>query len=177
MSFIQFTKTTGRNVTIPTAATPSAVGLDLYSSEKKVIGAFEFQTIDTGITVTFPPGTYGRIAGKFGLTSQGYLVGGGVIGNNATSIKVTVFNLTQKEKTFFIEDQIAQLICEEYKNPFTVDERREEFVAKAISLSSCDLAICEPSEKSVVETDKAGKRFHHKICLFMFIYYFLRTGK
>jgi dUTP pyrophosphatase len=76
--------------------------------------------VSTGVAVKLPPGVYGRVAPRSGLSvKNGIQVGAGVIdADYRGEIKVLLFNQTL-DNTFEVEpgDRIAQLICERCELP------------------------------------------------------------
>ena len=67
-------------VRIPTWGSPDTAGYDLYSAEEKVVPAHGKTLINTQISITTPPGTYGRIAPRSGLAAKNMIAtGAGVI--------------------------------------------------------------------------------------------------
>ena len=65
---------------VPTRGSSDAAGYDLYSTEEKVVPGKGKALIGTEISITVPPGTYGRIAPRSGLASKFMIAtGAGVI--------------------------------------------------------------------------------------------------
>ena len=65
---------------IPTRGSTDAAGYDLYSAEEKVVLARGKMLIDTQISITTPPRTYGRIAPRSGLAAKNMIaMGAGVV--------------------------------------------------------------------------------------------------
>lgn len=109
------------NATIPTKATPSSVGLDLYMiAPFTIIPAFSTTLIDIGIRFIFPPNTYGRIASKSGLAlHNGIIVITGVIDPDYQgSVHVVLHNLTALAILIPKSQACAQLILENYTLPY-----------------------------------------------------------
>ena len=68
---------------------------------------------DTGLSLTVPEGTYGRIAPRSGLSKKGLLVNAGVIDRDYTGpVKIMLHNLTNETYIISKKDRIAQLILE-----------------------------------------------------------------
>lgn len=105
------------HATIPSRATPGSAGFDLYSAEGYVVLPQHRVVVSTGIQVTLPEGTYGRVAPRSGLAvKHGLDVGAGVIDPDYTGeLKVVLFNHDPKQ-TFIIRPgyRIAQLVLENY---------------------------------------------------------------
>lgn len=109
---------------IPTRATPGAVGYDLYSTDNYVVLAGRRVVVSTGISVTLPPGCYGRIAPRSGLAvKHGLETLAGVIDPDYTGeVKVVLQNLDSVQP-FVIRPgyRIAQLILEQCVTPEVVE--------------------------------------------------------
>jgi dUTP pyrophosphatase len=127
-------KKLNENATIPTRAKESDAGYDLYASTACVIDPMSRVVVSTSIALEIPPGYYGRIAPRSGLSIKGIDVLGGVVDSGYRSeIGVILINLNLNdpvsknsksfnERTlmfgsrnrFFVEkgDRIAQIIIE-----------------------------------------------------------------
>lgn len=120
--------------TMPTRAHKTDAGLDLYSTESKVIFPRHMvmfdkegasvpvdcgETFDTGVHIAFDHGTYGKIESKSGLNVNHSVVScGGVIDEGYIgSIKVKLYNLGTKPYHVHAGDKIAQLIVQNYLTP------------------------------------------------------------
>jgi dUTP pyrophosphatase len=101
----------------PSRATPGAVGYDLYSTEGYVVQPGARVVVSTGIQIGLPPGVYGRIASRSGLTvKHGIEVGAGVVDPDYQGeVKVVLFNHDPKQ-SFVIRPgyRVAQLVLEQY---------------------------------------------------------------
>ena len=88
----------------------------MYTFEPAVVPAWGKAVINTKITIGLPPGTYGRIASRSGLSLNNDLeVGAGVVDNGYTGeIKVIIRNFSDTPYTFAAGNKIAQLIIEKY---------------------------------------------------------------
>lgn len=99
---------------IPTRGTLNSAGFDLYSNMSTVIPPNSSKIISTGIGIQLPPGTYGRIAGRSGLSIRDRIeVGAGVIDADYRGvISVHLYNFS--DSNFFVTPtmKIAQLIVE-----------------------------------------------------------------
>lgn len=113
---------------IPSKATKRSIGLDLYSVEPYVILPGQRVVVSTGLQVSIPEGTYGRIAPRSGLAvKHGLDVGAGVVDPDYTGeIRVVLFNHDQNVP-FIIRPgyRIAQLILEKALDPAEVVESDE----------------------------------------------------
>lgn len=100
----------------PTKGSENAAGYDLYAFEEFIIPAWGKNTITTKIKVTMPPGVYGRIASRSGLSFKNDLeVGAGVIDPDYQGeIKVILRNHSDLPYTVSRGDRVAQIILERY---------------------------------------------------------------
>ena len=107
----------------PSRATEGAVGYDLcFDSEEPVqILPGEFKVMNTGIAITCPAKTYGRIAPRSGLTVKSSLTTlAGVIDPDYTGeVKVILHNFGQEPQEIAPQQKIAQLILENVATPST----------------------------------------------------------
>jgi len=107
------------DATLPRRSSDGAVGYDLYSSCDVAVYGRGQALVDTGISMTLPFGTYGRVAPRSGLAvKNGINVGAGVIDPDYTGeVKVLLFN--HSDEIFWIKrgDRIAQLIIEKCDTP------------------------------------------------------------
>ena len=78
--------------------TSGFAGYDLHSSEETVIAPYSRQLVATGIAITVPAGTYGRIAPRLGMSVKLSIdVGAGVIDEDYTGeVKVLLIYHTDK---------------------------------------------------------------------------------
>jgi dUTP pyrophosphatase len=101
----------------PTRATSGAAGYDLHSVEGYVLTPGHRVVVSTGLRITLPTGTYGRVAPRSGLAvKHGLDVGAGVVDPDYTGeLKVVLFN-HDPTQTFVIRPgyRIAQLILESF---------------------------------------------------------------
>ena len=109
--------------TLPRRQTKDSVGYDLCSAEAQTLGPGERLAIKTGIAVTVPAGTYGRVAPRSGLAVKfGINVMAGVIDPDYTGEILTVLiNHTDTPFAVAPGDRIAQLICEAVSLPSVVE--------------------------------------------------------
>ena len=101
--------------------TSGSAGYDLHSSEGTVIAPHSRQLVATGIAITVPAGTNGRIAPRSGMSVKDSIdVGAGVIDEDYTGeVKVLLINHSDKDYQIRTRDRIAQLILEQIKTPQT----------------------------------------------------------
>jgi dUTP pyrophosphatase len=93
-----------------------AAGWDLYSIEAAEILPGQHKLIDTGISMEFPSGVYGRVAPQSGLAlKHGISIGAGVIDPDYSgNIQVLIMNQGERPVNLAKGDRIAQLIPERY---------------------------------------------------------------
>ena len=99
---------------LPTKGTTLSAGYDLYSSEDVKIPPWSKKMVSTGLAMTVPDGTYGRIAPRSGLAHKNSIdVLAGVIDRGYTGeVKVILMNLSNETQTFPMHTRIAQMILE-----------------------------------------------------------------
>lgn len=102
------------NAKVPSKGSDLSAGLDLYSAHDCKILPHDKQVVDTDIRVQIPPGCYGRIAPRSGLTISHFLdVGAGVIDPDYRgNLKVVLFNFGSEPVSIRKGNKIAQLILE-----------------------------------------------------------------
>jgi len=101
------------NAKEPIRMSNGAAGYDLFAVESVVIPARGTCKVNTGICITVPPGTYGRIAPRSGLAVKGVDVGAGVIDHDFTGVvHVVLYNHSDVEIEIKSGDRCAQLILE-----------------------------------------------------------------
>jgi len=102
---------------LPSRPSDGSAGYDLFSADSYVILPGHRVVVSTGISVQLPPGTYGRIVSRTGLSvKHGLDVLGGVVDPDYTGeIKVVLLN-TDVRQPFVIRPgyRIAQLILENF---------------------------------------------------------------
>jgi len=91
-----------------------AAGHDIYALKKGTIPAQRPMSVENGIAIGQPKGTYGRLAARTGMASKyGIAVGGGVIDVDYTGeVKVILRNHGNTSYQFKAGDRIAQLMVE-----------------------------------------------------------------
>jgi len=104
---------------LPTKGSPGSAGLDLHALTNATILPRGTTLIDTGIAITLPKGTYGRIASRSGLALRNSIdTKAGVIDPDYTgSLKIILHNYGDKAYNVAKGDRIAQLIIEKYTDP------------------------------------------------------------
>ena len=100
---------------IPSQASKSAAGYDLYAAEEVLVNTLGRKLVKTNISISIPEGYYGRIAPRSGLAyKNGIDVLAGVIDSDYRGdIGVILFN-TDSNLDFLVNvgDRIAQIIIE-----------------------------------------------------------------
>ena len=107
------------NAVLPVRGTSGAAGYDISSASNCVIPAHGKGTVETGLAVSLPPGTYARIAPRSGLAYQHFIdVGPDVVDSDfRCEIKVILFNHSVEDFPVQAGDWIAQLILERIDTP------------------------------------------------------------
>ena len=100
---------------IPTRATDSDAGYDLYSTNDGVVPARGRKVVGSGIAIAIPPGHYGRVAPRSGLAvKRGIDVLAGVVDSGYRGeVGVVLQNLSDEDFPFKKGDRVAQLILEQ----------------------------------------------------------------
>ena len=103
----------------PVRGSEDAAGYDLHSVEYREIPKGGRETISTGIKIAVPPGTYGRVAPRSGLSVRyGLDIGAGVVDRDYRGVlKVVLINNGPNKYIVNIGDRIAQLVLEQIKTP------------------------------------------------------------
>lgn len=99
---------------LPKKGRPGDAGYDISSNEDTVIPPNSSKLVNTGIGITVPDGTYGRLAPRSGVSTKNIMINAGVIDKTYTGlIKCLMVNLSyDKEYTVKKGDRICQLILE-----------------------------------------------------------------
>ena len=95
---------------IPTRASKSSAGLDLYSSIDVNIDINSIKKINTGVRVSLPENSYGSIRDKSSLATKGILTLGGVTDNDYTGEIVVIMTSLIEPIKIKKGQKIAQLI-------------------------------------------------------------------
>ena len=96
---------------MPTRGHPWDAGLDLYAKEGGVLRPCYHEVFDTGVHVQIPEGCYGEIRSRSGLMVNHHVVTDGTIDSHYTgSIRVKLFNLSNRAYKVQAGDKIAQLV-------------------------------------------------------------------
>lgn len=108
---------------LPARATSGAVGYDLFSIDNYVVLPGRRVVVSTGISVSLPPGCYGRIAPRSGLAvKHGLDTLAGVVDPDYTGeVKVVLQNLDPQPFVIRPGYRIAQLILEQCVTPEVIE--------------------------------------------------------
>ena len=106
-----------KNARIPSKSSEFAAGYDLRAVDDVVVGVGERKIVSTGIRISCPEGTYGRIAPRSGLAlKNGLDVMAGVIDPDYIGIvSVVLINFGELPVEIKVGDRIAQLIFERFE--------------------------------------------------------------
>jgi len=115
--------------TLPKRASAEAAGYDLTSAICCSIDPGQRRIVETGLSITVPPGTYGRVAPRSGLAvKHGINVLAGVIDRDYVGeVGVVLVNHSDQPFNVSVGDRIGQLILEQILTPEV--EEVEELVA------------------------------------------------
>lgn len=104
---------------LPRRATNDAAGYDLTSTREVIVRGGETAVVPTGISISVPTGTYGRIAPRSSLAAHHSIgVGAGVVdAGYRGEVKVVLFNHGKENVVVNIGDRIAQLVIECIETP------------------------------------------------------------
>jgi dUTP pyrophosphatase len=100
-----------KDAILPSKGTAHSAGLDMYSTDDRLIAPRETCIIETGIRIHLPPDSYAQLQSRSGLALKGIFVEGGVIDVDYTgTIKVIITNSSQDSFQIRKGHRIAQLI-------------------------------------------------------------------
>ena len=107
------------NVVLPVRGIVGPARYDINAASRCVIPAHGQGSVDTGLAVLLPPGTYAQIAPHSGLAYRHFIdVGAGVVDLDFRGeIKVILFNHSVEDFPVQAGDQIVQLILESIDTP------------------------------------------------------------
>ena len=99
---------------VPTRGSVYSAGFDLSASKATIVPAHGKALVDTGLKMSLPVGTYGRIAPRSGLAWKKHIdVGAGVIDRDYRGeVRVVLFNHGDEDFTVAEGDRVAQLVLE-----------------------------------------------------------------
>ena len=103
------------SATIPTRATDSDAGYDLYSINEGIVPAGKRRVLGTGVAIAIPPPYYGRVAPRSGLAvKKGIDVLAGVVdAGYRGEVGVVLQNFSDEDFPYKKGDRVAQLILEQ----------------------------------------------------------------
>lgn len=104
---------------MPTRAHPEDAGLDLYAPAGCALYRHDSVTIDTGVHLALPRGTWGKIEGRSGLNIRHDIVccGGTIDSGYTGGIRVKLYNLGERDYIIRQGDRIAQLVIMPFLAP------------------------------------------------------------
>ena len=106
-----------KNALIPTRASKSSAGLDLYSSIDVNIEVGSIKQVNTGIFISVPENSYGSIRDKSSLASKGLLTLGGVIDSDYTGEIIVIMTSLIESIKIKKGQKITQLIVSNITYP------------------------------------------------------------
>ena len=106
-----------KNALIPTRASNSSAGLDLYSSIDVNIEVGSIKKVNTGICISVPENSYGSIRDKSSLASKRLLTLGGVIDSDYTGEIIVIMTSLIESMKIKKGQKIAQLIVSNITYP------------------------------------------------------------
>jgi len=111
------------NALPPTTGLSGAAGLDLRSAYDVSIPASGNGLVKTVLAIQLPPGCYGRIAPRSGVSLRHHFdVGGGVIDEDYRgNLGVILFNHSDRPFQIRQGDRVAQLKCEKVFYPDIIE--------------------------------------------------------
>lgn len=114
--------------TVPTRGSAFAAGYDLYAAAPLTIQAKSKGLVSTGLAISTPAGTYGRVAPRSGLASKHFLdTGAGVIdADYRGEVKVLLFNFSDVDYEVKQGERVAQLILERIVTPEVIEVQELE---------------------------------------------------
>jgi dUTP pyrophosphatase len=97
-------------------------GYILHSCDTVIIQGRATKIVSTGLAVTVPSGTYGRIAPLSGCSTKLLHVNSSVIDRGYSGlVKVSMYNASDVPIIISLRDRVAQLILEEYRSVEVMD--------------------------------------------------------
>ena len=103
----------------PKMTAPCSAGCDLFSAEEKKLKPHSVTSVSVHLHIEIPPGYYGCILPRSGLTRHHFTdVGGGVIDSDFRGeLIVIMFNHSNKLYEVKVGDRIAQIVFHQYGIP------------------------------------------------------------
>ena len=120
---------------LPSRGSEFSAGYDLYASESVVVKSKNRALVPTGIAISVPLGTYGRIAPRSGLAvKHGINVGAGVIDLDFRGeLMIAIFNHGNADYTINAGDRVAQLILEKIDTPAVLEVKELQKTTRGTS--------------------------------------------
>lgn len=107
---------------MPVRGTPSSAGLDLFSSENKIINCGHTAIVKTGVCMKIPDGYYGKIESRSSYACKGLVCAGGIIDSDYTGeIMVIMHNGGGSSHSVTKSDKICQMIIMKCEFPKLVE--------------------------------------------------------
>ena len=106
-----------KNALVPTRASKSSAGLDLYSSIDVNIEVGSIKKVNAGILISVPENSYGSIRDKSSLAFKGLLTLGGVIDSDYTGAIIVIMTSLIESIKIKKRQKIAQLIVSNITYP------------------------------------------------------------
>lgn len=99
---------------LPHKARVSDAGWDLSSVEDCEIPPQSWKMVSTGLGVTVPEGTYGRVAPRSGVSTKGISINAGVVDRAYTGVVKVILVNHSPTNAYSVKkgDRVAQLILE-----------------------------------------------------------------
>lgn len=114
-------KKTWLDAEIPEYQTPAAAGADLVSTQTAYIHPGEVELIDTGWSMEIPEGYFGALFPRSGLATKNGLRLANCVGvidsDYRGSVKVALYNDSDKIQVIHTGDRIAQLVIIPFVQP------------------------------------------------------------
>ena len=109
--------------TLPTRATNSAAGLDIFSAEDNIVPARSQVILSTDIQLEIPDNCYGHLTSRSGLaTKHSIHVGAGIIDSDYRgNLKLLLLNHSDSDYHICIGDRVAQLIIIKIERPTIIE--------------------------------------------------------
>lgn len=110
-----------RGAYLPERAHATDAGLDLRTPKPLVVGAYMWETVDTGVHIELPKGHFAQVTSKSGLNVRKNITTTGTIDEGYTgSIVVKLYNHGPRDVRFEKGDKIAQMVILPYATPSLV---------------------------------------------------------
>lgn len=119
---------------MPTHAHDADAGYDLLSPRGCTVDMYDSVTIDTGVHILIPDGFAGRLCAKSGLNVNHGIISTGLIDAGYTgSIRVKLYNLTDKPYQIKQGDKISQIVFFPVESPVLVPVKRMPVTPRGVN--------------------------------------------